>query len=252
MIDWHFWTLAATSVTLMGLSKGGFSGLSMLSMPLLALATSPVAAAAIMLPILIVQDVVTVVAYRRDADWRVLAAMLPGALVGIGIGWAFSARIDEAAVRLAVGLIAVGFVLRAWTQRRPPPSAPQPGSTAGGLGWGAVAGFTSFVSHAGGPPFQAHVLPLGLPPQRYAGSNTMFFATVNAIKVMPYFWLGQFSADNLAVSARLFPIAIVSTFAGVWLVRRVSAARFYRIILWLTFAVGCKLVFDASRALLAI
>ncbi len=245
--DFGLWAAATAAVALMGLSKGGFSGLSVLSMPLMALAVSPVTAAAVMLPILIVQDVVSVAAYRRDADWRLLAILLPGAVVGVALGYLFAARIDEAAVRLAVGLIAVGFCLRAWTARGARREAP-PRRVGPGLFWGVVAGFTSFVSHAGAPPFQVYVLPLRLAPRVYAGTNTMFFAAANLIKVLPYALLGQFGAANLAFSARLFPVAIVSTLAGVWLVRRVPAAPFYRIILVLTFLVGCKLVWDGGRA----
>jgi uncharacterized membrane protein YfcA len=73
----------------------------------------------------------------------------------------------------------------------------------------------------------------------------MFFAAVNLLKVPPYFLLGQFSRDNLTTSASLFPLAIFATFAGVWLVRRVSADRFYNIVLVLTFLIGLKLSYDA-------
>ena len=91
--------------------------------------------------------------------------------------------------------------------------------------WGSLAGFTSFISHAGAPPFQVYVMPQHLKPRVFAGTATMFFAAVNLIKVPPYFLLGQFSRDNMAVSAALIPLAVLSTFAGVWLVRRVSADR---------------------------
>jgi hypothetical protein len=77
----------------------------------------------------------------------------------------------------------------------------------------------------------------------------MFFAAVNLLKVPPYFLLGQFNRDNLFVSAGLIPVAILSTFGGVWLTRRVSADRFYAIILALTFLIGAKLTYDAVRAL---
>ena len=80
-------------------------------MPLFALAISPVKAAAIMLPILIVQDWVSVWAFRRDFELRNLAILVPGAVIGVGAGWLLAARVDEQAVRLAVGLISVGFVV---------------------------------------------------------------------------------------------------------------------------------------------
>jgi uncharacterized membrane protein YfcA len=106
------------------------------------------------------------------------------------------------------------------------------------------------IAHAGGPPFQIYVLPQRLKPAIYIGTNAIFFAVMNLIKVGPYLALGQFSPQNLLASAALFPVAIVSTVAGVWLVRRVPAARFYTIIYLLLLAVGAKLVFDGVKGLL--
>ena len=92
-------------------------------------------------------------------------------------------------------------------------------------------------------------MPQNLKPRVFAGTATMFFAAVNLIKLPPYFLLGQFSRDNLKISLALIPVAVLSTFAGVWLVRRVDAARFYAIILVITFLIGIKLTYDAVHAL---
>jgi uncharacterized protein len=243
--DWAFYFAAVPAVILLGLSKGGFSGLSSLAMPVLALAISPVKAAAIVLPILIVQDWVSVWAFRRDFNRRNLLILLPGALVGIGLGWLLASRVDEAAVRLAVGLISIGFVIFMLLRDRFKGDAAAPADVAPGLFWGALAGFTSFVSHAGGPPAMVYVMPQKLSPRVFAGTLTMFFASVNILKVPPYFLLGQFSRANMAASATLIPLAILATFAGVWLVRRISADRFYNAVLLLTFLIGVKLSYDA-------
>jgi uncharacterized membrane protein YfcA len=246
-----FYAAAIPAVILMGLSKGGFSGLGLLAITLMSLVVSPVRAAAIMLPILIVQDVVTVWAYRNAFDKKLLAIMLPGSVIGIAIGWLVATAVSEAFVRVAVGLISVCFVgVWVYRQRRSTVAEARQATVGGGVFWGAVAGYTSFVAHAGGPPFQVHVLPLRLSPVMYAGTNAVFFAVTNAIKVIPYVALGQFSPENLGTSAMLFPVAIVSTFLGVWLVRQVDANRFYGIIYALTFVVGVKLIWDGVRDLL--
>lgn len=249
--DWSFALAAVPAVVLVGLSKGGFSGLSLLGTPLLALAMSPVRAAAILLPILIVQDWVGVWAFRRDVSWRNVAILVPASLIGIGAGWLLAARVSEAQVRLAVGLISVGFVAYSVLRARMGAlAAPEP-RLAPGVFWGALAGFTSFVSHAGAPPFQVYVMPQRLDPRVYAGTATMFFAAANLLKVPPYLALGQFSPANLQASLSLFPLAILSTFAGVWLVKRIAADRFYNLILAMTLVVGLKLAFDALRELSA-
>ena len=236
----------------MGLAKGGFSGLGLLSIPLLCLVMPPVQAAAIMLPILLVQDAVSVWAYRKSFDRQNLLLLLPGCVLGIGLGWLFAARLSDAVVLLAVGVIATGFVIINWRRKAVLAAAGQLRPSALlGLLWGSVAGITSFVAHAGGPPFQVYVLPQRLPPQIYAGTSTMFFAATNVVKLIPYAALGQLSPTNLSLAGALFPLAIGATFIGVWLVRRVDAQRFYTIIYALTFAVGLKLLWDGAIKLLA-
>ena len=247
---WIFYAAAAPAVILVGLSKGGFAGLSLISLPLLTLVAPPIRAAAIMLPILIVQDMVSVWAYRGDFDRRIVAILLAGGVIGIALATAFAAHVSDAAVLLFVGVIAAGFVLYSWFRRAVRGDAPQaPAPIMSGLFWGACCGFTSFIANAGAPPFQVYVLPLRLKPQTYAGVQTMVFAAVNLIKLAAFFALGQVSFANVALSAKLFPVAIVSTLAGVWLVRRVQTTVFYKIIYALTLALGLKLIFDGARGL---
>jgi uncharacterized protein len=247
--DMEFYLAAVPAVIVLGLSKGGFTGLSSLAMPMMSLVISPVRAAAIVLPVLIVQDWVSVWAFRRDFSPRNLLILIPSSLIGVAAGWLLAAHVSEDAVRLAVGVISIAFVFYMLIRDRlglAPVATP---GVPGGLLWGSLAGFTSFISHAGAPPFQVYVMPQNLKPRVFAGTSTMFFAAVNLLKLPPYLLLGQFSRGNLAVSAVLIPLAIVSTFAGVWLVRRVAADRFYAIILVLTFLIGVKLTYDAVLAL---
>jgi hypothetical protein len=86
---------------------------------------------------------------------------------------------------------------------------PKVKTAASGVFWGTVSGFTSFLSQAGGPPFQVHVLPQRLPKMTLVGTTTIYFAIVNALKIGPYFALGQFSTKNFATSVMLLPLAIV-------------------------------------------
>ena len=241
-----FFALAVPAVTLLGLSKGGFVGLGALSLPLLALAISPVRAAAILLPILIVQDVVGVWAFRKSWDGHILAWMLPGSMIGIALAYLFAARVSEAAVLGVVGAISILFgAYRLWTDRRGAIAAPAKSPGWVGTLAGIASGFTSQIAHAGQPPFQIWVLPKRLPRDVLVGTTAIYFAATNWLKVPAYWALGQFSRENLLAAATLLPVAIASTFAGVWLVRRVSPARFYTAIYALMVLVGVKLVWDA-------
>jgi len=246
-----FYAVAVPAVVLMGLAKGGFSGLGLLSLPLMALVLSPVQAAAIILPILLVQDVVSVWAFRHAWDRRNLMILMPSAILGTGTGYLLAAQVSDAAVRLAVGLITMGFALRRLVlERRKSPPAPAKADLPRGVFWGWLAGFTSMIAHAGGPPFQIYVMPQRLPRDIFVGTGAIFFAVNNWMKVPPYFALGQLTAGNLATAAVLFPLAIASTWAGVRLVRYVSGERFYTFVYILLVFVGSKLIWDGLAPLL--
>ncbi|WP_337185051.1 sulfite exporter TauE/SafE family protein [Phenylobacterium sp.] len=241
-----FYAVALPAVVLMGFAKGGFAGVGALSMPLLALTVSPVRAAAILLPILIVQDVVGVWAFRREWDRRIVAIMLPGAAVGILAGYLLAAKVSAAAVLGALGAISILFALhRLWLMRGGAVQAPANSPPAVGVLFGALSGFTSQIAHAGGPPFQMWVLPRGLSPRGLAGTTAIFFAVINWLKVPAYAALGQFTPGNLLTVAALLPVAIASTFGGVWLVKRIAAERFYVVIYGLMIPVGAHLVWKA-------
>jgi len=247
MLDPYFVTVAVITVLIVGLSKAGLLGsLGMVGVPLLSLVMPARDAAGMMLPILLTMDVIAVYAYRKEVDWRVLRIMLPGAAVGTIVGWVLWAFVSDAAVLLFVGVITLLFILDALLPIRKkleglPPSKPW------GIFWGGFAGFTSFISHTGGPPFQIYVLPQRLPPAIYAGTSAVFFAIVNTSKLIPYFFLGQLNVHNLQLSAMFIPVGIVGVFAGIFLVRRISMKLFYRIAYWLVFLLALKLVWDGVR-----
>ncbi len=238
-----FYGVATAAIVLVGLAKGGFAGLGATSMPLLALVMDPVRGAAMLLPILIVQDVVGIWAFRKTFDRRTLAWMLPGALIGIVVGWRLAASVDSHVVAGLVGGIAVVF--GAYRLIATPRAEPRAWPQWFAAFWGAVAGFTSQVAHAGGPPFQIWALTRNFPHTVFIGTSTIFFAAVNWMKVPAYVALGQFTAENMRLTLIFLPIAIVSTVAGVWLVRRLDPARFYTIINILMIGVGLLLLWES-------
>ncbi len=240
-----FIAAACVSVILVGLAKGGFSGLGALGTPVMALAISPVSAAAVLLPILIVQDVVSVWSFRHSWDRWIVAWMLPGALVGVALGWAFAAVLPAGAVLTVLGGITLVFGLwRLWAERggRVVAASNSPGWV--GSLFGIGMGFTSQVAHAGSPPFQMWVTPRRLAHLTYVGTSSVTFAIVNWAKVPAYWALGEFSRENLMASAMLMPLAIASTLGGVWLVRRIDPARFFGVIYLMMVLLGGKLLWD--------
>lgn len=239
------WLLLALASALVGLAKGGLAMVGMLSVPVLSLVMPPVQAAGVLLPVYVVSDLFGLIAYRRHWSRQVLARLLPGSLAGVALGWATASLVDEATVGGIVGAIGAGFALMTLLRAPPPDAAPRRADWGRGSFWGLVAGYTSFVSHSGAPIYQIYVQPLRLGKETYAGTVTVYFAAVNAVKLIPYAALGQLGAENLGKAAAMIPVAALSVGAGVWLVRRIPQRAFYLFITWALLAVSLKLIADA-------
>ena len=244
--DFSFYAIAIPAVILLGLSKGGLAGVGMAATPMLATVVPPLQAAAIIFPILLVQDAITVYAYRYSWDRRNLILLLPGAAVGVAAAYLTASMVSDTAIMLIIGLVTVAFSLLQFLRRVPEEVTVRPGRL-GGFLCGAASGFTSMIANAGSPPFQMYVMPQRLPPTLFVGTSAVFFGVTNYFKLIPFILLGQFDRTTLLTTALLMPLAIVSTYAGVWLIRRMSSARFYPLINGLLFAVGLRLVWSGLR-----
>ncbi|MPT23261.1 MAG: sulfite exporter TauE/SafE family protein, partial [Starkeya sp.] len=182
--DLGFALAAGLAAFFVGMGKGGVPMIGSLAVPTLALFMSPITAAGLLLPVYVISDMFGVWAYRREFSGRNLAILIPAATLGIGIGWATASVVTDAEVMLIVGLIGLAFCLIRWLGRAG--AAARPADVPRGLFWGAVSGFTSFVSHGGAPPYQMYVVPQRLPKMVYAGTTTLTFAAINALKLIPY------------------------------------------------------------------
>jgi len=238
-----FWFLAMLAAFFVGLSKGGLPMAGAVAVPILALTISPVAAAGLLLPVYVVSDMFGLYAYRKEFNARVLWIIGASATVGIGIGWATAAFVDERRVTLIVGLIGIAFVLNQLVRHRTP-REPQPARVGPGLFWGMITGFTSFVSHSGGPPYQVYTLPMKMSRTMFAGTATISFAYINAVKLIPYFFLGQINLASLQIAAVLAVPAALAVFVGVWLVKVMSEKLYFALIMSMLFVLSLKLVWD--------
>jgi uncharacterized membrane protein YfcA len=236
-----FYLLTVVAVILLGLSKGGFFGLGVMALPLMSLFVPPLQAAAIILPIVLAQDALTVWTYRRDWSAWNLKIMIPGMAAGIAVAGLFAASLTAAHIRLAIGLIAGIFVLRHWLGARFDRLAPRPDLLTGVI-CGAVGGFTTMLANAGGPAWQMHLLPQRLDKFTYVGTFTMLFAASNLMKIPAYGALGQLTGENLLTGTVLLPLAVIANYAGIWLVRRTPTELFFRIAYVLMFLISIELI----------
>jgi len=245
--DPGFYAVAIPAVLLLGISKSGFgAGFGSLAVPIMALAVTVPQAAAILMPVLLLMDLLGLHAYRHHFDWKLIRFLVPFGLLGTVVGTMLFKVLDS---QLVAGVVGV-FTLLFLAQRLlfPPKADSLPPPRWLGAILTTASGFTSFIAHAGGPPINAYVVPMRLPPVVYAASMAVFFFVINLSKWVPYGWLGLLDMRNMATSVALLPLAPIGVLVGVRLARRVSPVLFYRLVYAGMLLTGLKLVWDGFFA----
>ena len=246
--DPFFYFCAVPAILIFGLAKGGFGGgIAVISVPMMSLAISPIQAAAILLPILIAMDAVAVWSFRGQWSKEHVRIILPGALAGIIVGSLSFQYLSEPMIRILIGSISIAFCLSYWFKPKLENNK-KPGKISGSF-WGAIAGFTSFGIHAGGPPISIYLLPQGMSKQLLMGTFAVFFAIVNAIKLFPFYLQGSFDNSNLLTALVLMPIAPIGVRLGYYLLHKVDEGFIYKMCYFFLFIVGLKLFGDGVLGL---
>jgi uncharacterized membrane protein YfcA len=248
LADPWFYLVSVPAVLVFGIVKGGFGGsIAIMAVPLMALVMPPTQAAAILLPILVLMDVLVVKTYWGLFDRRALYLLIPGAVAGVALGYITAGAMNEHYMRILVGVLSLVFGLQSLVGLQGFTGRAHHGGS--GSFFGALAGFTSFSIHAGGPPFTMYLSPKQLSPVLFAGTAGLFFAAVNAMKLVPYYALGQFDTDNLSCSLVLAPLAPLGVKVGHHLVRRSTPSFYYTVVNVALVLVGAKLLWDGVTAL---
>ena len=226
-----FWIVAGLAAFLLGVSKGGLAVVAALAVPLMALFMDPAKAAGLLLPLYIVADVYAVYLFRKAFSLENLKVLLPSASIGVLAGYFTVAHVSGNAVKLLLCLVGFSYLASSLRNRLSKGDvSPTKASTPKGIFWGALAGLTSYIAHSGGPPFQAYVLPQRLEKMVYLGTATIFFATVNLMK-LPFFILAdQVNWASVSQSVWLAPLAIVGAWTGARITRWMSERIFFILI----------------------
>ena len=226
------------------MSKGGLPAVGMLAVPMLAFFIDPLTAAALLLPIYLASDAYGIWLYRAEHSRRNLAILIPAGLAGIVIGYLITPYLSVRILNAIVGLIGLSFCLSRWVR----PNTDRPAKHAAlppGLFWGTLTGITSFVSHAGAPPYQVYVLPQKLPKLVFAGTTTITFAVINFAKLPPYLALGLFPEFQPGPTAALIAAALFGAWTGARLTRVVPDWLFFRVVEAALFVMSIQLLIRA-------
>lgn len=247
IFDPTFFAIAIPAVIFAGVSKGGFvSGGAFAATPLLALILEPSQAVGLMLPLLMLMDAGALRPYWKKWDWACARALIIGSVPGILFGAALYRFADPDVFRFLIGLVAVGFVgyqavkSRGWLAT---PKAQM--SDRGGMIAGAVGGFTSFISHAGGPPTAIFLLTRGLTKTGFQATTVIVFWAINLMKFIPYAAIGIFSKDTFWAGLYLAPFALIGVYLGVWFHRMMPEKLFFGLTYLLLLVTGSKLIWDS-------
>ena len=240
--DPWFYITAVPAVLIYGIGKGGFGGaMGVIAVPLMALAVSPMQAAAVLLPILCVMDIFAIRVHYRYADYTLLKRMLPAAFIGVFLASILMGFIEPVGLNIVVGLLSLLFFLQYLFKKH---SSSQQGNV---WLWCILGGFSSTTIHAGGGPVSIYLLPQKLEKVTLIATMALFFGIVNLCKLIPYTLLGNFDTTNLFTAALLMPLAPVGVKVGVILLHRSSEQLIYRVSYLFLFLSGAKLLGDGLQ-----
>ncbi|MEM7061354.1 MAG: sulfite exporter TauE/SafE family protein [Pseudomonadota bacterium] len=240
-----FWIAAGVAAFLLGLSKGGVPMIALLAVPILSLMMDSAKAAGLLLPLYIIADCYAVYLFRRAFSVRNLQILLPSAVLGILIGYFAVASVPGDAVKLLVAGIGLSYLFHAIRRRIfQQEIAARPADVPRGVVWGLLAGLTSYITHAGGPPFQAYVLPQRLEKMVYLGTTTIFFTIVNLMKVPPYILAGQITWGSLSQALWLAPLALAGAWTGATISRVLPERLFFTLVEIALAVVSLRLIYE--------
>ncbi|PYG30301.1 sulfite exporter TauE/SafE family protein [Pelagimonas varians] len=241
----EYWIVAGLAAYLMGLSKGGVPMIAILAVPLMSLFMDPAQAAGLLLPIYIVADAYAVYLFRKAFSVRNLKILMPGAIAGILLGYVAVAHVSGDLVKLlvaAVGFLYLANALRGRLSKGDVPA--KPADIPRGIFWGTLTGLTSYISHAGGPPYQAYVLPQRLDKMVYLGTTTILFSAINLMKVPPFIIAGQITWDSFTQAIWLAPMALAGAWSGATVSKILSERMFYLLVEIALGLVSFKLLYE--------
>jgi uncharacterized membrane protein YfcA len=238
-------TLALVAAFCIGMSKAGFTGISLISVFLMADLYGAETSTGVVLPLLIVADLVVYPAFRKHASWAPVWKLLPATVVGLLAGWWLLGVIEEDQVaRKVIGGCILTMValqsVRAW---RPEWSARLADSRGFGTAAGAAGGVTTMMANAAGPVIQLYLLSRRLPKMELLGIGARFFLLVNILKLPFSGSLNLITRDSLMDNLKCLPGVLAGIWIGKWLVQRVPQRAFEWMVIGFSVVAGLRLLF---------
>jgi uncharacterized protein len=238
------WTMALCGALCVGLSKTGFTGISLISVLLFADLFGAKTSVGLVLPLLIIADLTVYPAFREHGSWKPVWKLLLPALIGLAIGYAILASINDKQARHGIGLSVLLMVavqaLRLWNQ---PLFHRIADSRAFGVVAGVTGGMATMIANAAGPVIQLFLLSRRFPKMELIGISARFFLLINVIKLPMTVKLDLITWESLKINLLLVPAVWIGVIAGKYLVKRVPQRWFEYLVIAFSVIAGVKLCF---------
>ena len=219
------WLVLAACALLIGFSKTAIGGVAMIAVVATAVVLPAKESTGFVLLLLLVGDLVAIWTYRRHVDWRLIGRLVVPVLVGIGLGAVFLNWVDGPILKRTIGVILLALlVLGLWPDKL---ATHRPSV---GMAYGGLAGFTTMVANAGGPPMNLYLLAAKYDKWRFLGTTAWFFFAVNLTKLPVSIGLGIIRPGTALLALPLVPLVLIGTWLGRVLIKRIDQATFDRLV----------------------
>lgn len=241
------WVLAAVAALCVGLAKGGFGGVGMFTVLIMARVMPAYESTGIVLPLLLCGDVFAVAAFRKHAQWLHIWKMLPPALAGIVLGFLLMPHIPKSVFGPVIGWIVLTMVLlQSVRQFRPHAFEKVPHTRWFAWMMGAWSGITTMMANAAGPVLALYLLAVNLPKYELVGTSAWFFFIVNLAKVPFSSRLGLINGSTLVFNLMLAPFVIAGIFSGRALIKIVPQKLFEQLLLLFAAAAALRMILPSA------
>lgn len=241
-LSWQSWLLVLLTGFVVGLSKAGLKGITILVVTILALTFGSKPSTGILLVLLIFGDILAIAYYHRHVRWEYLLLLLPPMILGVIIGVLVGDSIPDSVFKKSMAvLIFATVIMMLWWDWKKPKHVVFGRWFANTMGFGA--GFATMIGNLAGAFSNIYFLAMQLPKQQFIGTAAWLFFIINLFKLPFHVWVWEtVHLTSFSLNLRLFPAVLIGFLVGVRIIQRVKDDLYRKLILGAT-ALGSLLIF---------
>lgn len=227
-IQWLAISIAALSI---GMSKTGVQGIILMIVPLMAMAFGAKESTGVILPMLCMADIIAVAYYKRIADWKIVAKLLPTAILGFFLAIGVDNMIPSGQFRQLMGwTLILALAVMFWSEIFGKENRWMKKWWYAAI-FGLLGGFTTMIGNAAGPVMSVYLLSMRKEKMEYIGINAWFFLVVNLLKVpLQAFVWDNITWDSLQFNLVMLPVIGIGSLIGIRIVKLLPEKIFRRFI----------------------